>query len=118
MNDEVGTITIDEMNQQCNIPGNILFYNGDKIAQENQMKGGWFTGESLEESTDLSEGYRGVDPTAVKQVVLFYVLENGYIRGSWNGTYATTSPTVAEINRMIRSGEYDEYLPIEPAAFI
>ena len=77
------------------------------------MKGGWFTGESLEECLILNEGYRGIDPTEVKQVVLSYVLENGYIRGSWNGRYATQSPTVSEINALLRSGEYSGYLPTE-----
>lgn len=59
-------------------------------------KGLGFFNETLNESYNISaENF--------KRIIIKYVLENGYIKGSWNGRYSTASPTVTEINRILRS---------------
>ena len=91
--DEDDNITLSDMEQQINIPGAILEFNG--LPVENKHLG--FFSENL----NLTESY-DVPHDTIKRVVIKYVKENGYIRGDWNGRYPTESPTVYEINKLLR----------------
>lgn len=56
------------------------------------------------EELSLTESYN-VSPEIIKRVVIKYVKENGYTRGDWNGRYPTESPTVHNINALLRQVE-------------
>lgn len=89
LNDYVGDITLEDMNEQCNMPGAIVEYNDEPLPWDVSFNGGWFAdeppeepSEPLEEGVTLTEVYRGVDPTDIKKLVFIYVLQNGYSRAT------------------------------------
>jgi len=94
--DESDNITVEDIEGQINIPGGILEFNGKEIAKQ---KLGFFS-----ENLNLTESYN-VSHDTIKRVVIKYVKDNGYIRGDWNGRYPTESPTVYEINKLLRYEE-------------
>lgn len=62
------------------------------------------------EDLNLTEAYN-VPSETFKRVIIKYVQDNGYVKGGWNGRYMTTSPTVAEINKILRhESDLTEYM--------
>lgn len=70
------------------------FFNED-------MNGTW---DFYTEDVNLKEDYN-VPHDTFKRVIIKYVKDNGYIKGGWNGRYMTSSPTVEELNRLLRHTE-------------
>ena len=65
------------------------------------MNGTW---DFYTEDVNLKEDYN-VPHDTFKRVIIKYVKDNGYIKGGWNGRYMTSSPTVEELNRLLRHTE-------------
>lgn len=64
----------------------------------------------FDEELNLTEAYN-VQHEIIKRVIIKYVKDNGYIRGGWNGRYPTPSPTVEEINKLLRhESNLEEYM--------
>ena len=67
----------------------------------------------LAERLNLKESYN-VPAETFKRVIIKYVKDNGYIKGGWNGRYSTPSPTVEEINKLLRHvDDLTEYMCTE-----
>lgn len=56
------------------------------------------------EELNLTESYT-IPHETFKRVIIKYVKDNGYIKGGWNGRYMTSSPTVEDLNRLLRHTE-------------
>ena len=67
----------------------------------------------MAERLNLKESYN-VPAETFKRVIIKYVKDNGYIKGGWNGRYSTPSPTVEEINKLLRHvDDLTEYMCTE-----
>ena len=98
-------VPVKDIEEQINMPGGILEFNKKQISN---TRLGFFN-----EGLNLTESYN-VPHDVIKRVVIKYVKENGYIRGDWNGRYPTESPTVHNINNILRQVEDLEEFECSP----